>query len=79
VKAKPVGGQDRRLRDLLRRLRTEAGLTQTELARRLGRPQSYVSKYEAGERRLDFLELREVCGALGTPMDEFLRRFEERS
>jgi transcriptional regulator with XRE-family HTH domain len=79
VKAKPLGGLDRRFRDLLRGLRTDAGLTQTELARRLGRPQSYVSKYEAGERRLDFLEVREVCSALGTPMEEFLRRFEERS
>jgi transcriptional regulator with XRE-family HTH domain len=72
----PLGEQDRRLRDLLRRLRTEAGLTQTELARRLARPQSYVSKYEAGERRLDFLEVREVCEAIGVPMAELLQRFE---
>ncbi len=78
MKAKTLSGQERRLRGLLRQLRAEAGLTQTELARRLGRPQSYVSKYEAGERRLDFLEVREVCSALGTPMEAFLRMFEER-
>jgi transcriptional regulator with XRE-family HTH domain len=47
-------------------LRKEAGLTQVELARRLGRPQSYVSKYERGERRLDVVEFLAVARALGT-------------
>lgn len=40
--------------------RTEAGLTQEEVAAALGRPQSFVSKYERGERRLDLVELVEV-------------------
>jgi transcriptional regulator with XRE-family HTH domain len=61
---------------LFRRVRTEAGLTQTELAERLERPQSFVAKYEAGERRLDILELREVCRALGVSMTEFVTRLE---
>jgi transcriptional regulator with XRE-family HTH domain len=39
-------------------------LTQTEVAQRLGKPQSYVSKYESGERRLDVVEFLEVCDAL---------------
>lgn len=47
-------------------LRKEAGLTQVELAQRLGRPQSYVSKYERGERRLDVVEFLAVAHALGT-------------
>ena len=47
--------------DFLRRLRqarTEAGLTQVEVAKRLGRSQSFVTKAETGERRLDVVELR---------------------
>lgn len=39
-------------------------LTQTQVAERLGRPQSFVSKYESGERTLDVVEFVEVCGAL---------------
>lgn len=44
--------------------RRSKGLTQTELARRLGKHQSFVSKYESGERRLDVVEFLEVCHAL---------------
>jgi transcriptional regulator with XRE-family HTH domain len=47
--------------DLLREVRKEAGLTQAEVAAALRRPQSYISKYESGERRLDVLELQTVC------------------
>ncbi len=46
---------------LMIRARREASLTQLELARRLNRPQSFVSKYESGERRLDVIEFSEVC------------------
>jgi transcriptional regulator with XRE-family HTH domain len=66
----------RKLQSLLRQVRTEAGLTQEELARRLARPQSFVSKYETGERRLDVLELREVCRALELSLAEFVERLE---
>lgn len=69
----------RQWRALLRQLRSDAGLRQSELAQRLGRPQSYVSKYEAGERRLDILELRDICDAVGVPLQELVRRFEEPS
>lgn len=44
--------------------RQEAGLTQQELADALGKPQSYVSKYERGERRLDVIEFLEISSAL---------------
>lgn len=53
-----------RLCGLLRDLREQAGLTQAEVAARLKEPQSFVSKYESGERRLDVVELRLVAGTL---------------
>jgi len=62
---------------LLRRVRSEARLTQTEVAERVGQPQSFVSKYESGERRLDVLELRSVCSAIGVSLADFIRRLEE--
>ena len=46
--------------------RLAAGLTQAEVASALGRPQSFVSKYERGERRLDVVELLEVARVLKT-------------
>lgn len=51
-------------------------MTQVELAARLGQHQSFVSKYETGERRLDFLEVREICGALQVSFPGFVRRYE---
>lgn len=53
-----------RLRKLLVQARTAAGLTQANLAEQLNRPQSFVSKYERGERRLDVVELLEVTDTL---------------
>ena len=50
---------------LLVTAREKAGLTQAEVAQRMGRPQSFVAKYEGGERRLDVLEFIQVCAALG--------------
>ncbi|WP_369596550.1 helix-turn-helix domain-containing protein [Belnapia rosea] len=50
-----------RLQELLAKERRSMGLTQTELAERLDRPQSFVSKYETGERRLDVIEFLEVA------------------
>jgi transcriptional regulator with XRE-family HTH domain len=62
---------------LLRDLRKEAGLRQTDLAKKLEKPQSYVSKYESGERRLDLLELEQVCQALGVRPKVLVERFEK--
>ncbi len=67
----------KRLQALLRSIRHEARLRQSDVAERLGRPQSFVSKYESGERRLDLIELRQVCIALDTSLEEFVRRFEQ--
>ena len=66
-----------RVRELLREFRLEVGLRQVDLAEKLDEPQSFVSKYESGERRLDFVEVAEVCKALGVKLSEFVRRFEE--
>lgn len=52
-------------RAAIKKARKEAGLTQASLAARLGRPQSFVSKYESGERRLDVLEFIEVARSVG--------------
>lgn len=58
-------------------LRIGAGLTQTDLANILGVPQSYVSKIETGERRLDLLELRAVVTAMDASLSEFIVEFEK--
>ncbi len=64
------------LLSLLRQVRVEAKMRQEDLAQALGMPQSVVSKFESGERRLDLLELSAVCKALGIPLSEFVQRFE---
>lgn len=51
--------------ELLIKARKEADLTQAEVAGRLRRPQSYVSKYESGERRLDVVEFLDLAWAIG--------------
>jgi transcriptional regulator with XRE-family HTH domain len=63
---------------LLREIRQKAGLRQVDLAAKLRRHQSFVSKYESGERRLDILELRHICGILGISLVEFARQLESR-
>ena len=54
-----------RFRVLLVQERKAHGLTQTQVAQRLGKPPSYVAKYELGERRLDVLEYLDVAAAIG--------------
>jgi transcriptional regulator with XRE-family HTH domain len=65
------------LQNLLKAIRIEANLTQAELAEKLDRPQSFVSKIESGERILDILETKEVCDALGMSLADFSRRLEQ--
>ena len=73
----PYSFHQAKLQELLRKVRQDAGLRQEDLAKRLGVPQSFVSKVESGERRLDFVEVRQVCQALGLSLTEFVRMFEE--
>ena len=55
--------------------RKQAGLTQHELARRLKRPQSFVAKYEGGERRMDVVEFVAIVRAIGADPVKLLRDF----
>jgi transcriptional regulator with XRE-family HTH domain len=52
--------------------RTKANITQSDLAKKLKKPQSFVSKYENGERRLDVVEFIAVCKALGIDAKKIL-------
>jgi transcriptional regulator with XRE-family HTH domain len=54
----------------------EAGLRQVDMANSLGQPQAFVSYYESGVRRLDLLELRQICAVLGIPLIDLVERFE---
>lgn len=71
---------EKALRRLLRDRRTRIGLRQVDLAKQLGTHQSFVSKYESGERLLTFVETVNVCEALGLDpfmlLTEYLRRHE---
>ncbi len=69
-----------KLRELLKELRKdEANLTQVELSNALGKPQSYVSKYETGERKLDYVEINDICKALGISIQRFNSLYEKRT
>lgn len=70
--------EQRHLQWLLRSIRQEAKLTQAELANYLGKPQSYVSKYESGERRLDIPEIEVICAVLKVDLVEFIKRYKSR-
>jgi len=63
-----------RFREMLVSARKAAGMTQMDLAVRLGRKQSYVSKFERGERRLDIVEFLEVAEALGIDVLRFVEQ-----
>lgn len=77
MKKKVYIAQRSRLVSLLREIRIGAGLTQMELAERIERDQTFVSKYESGQRRLDVLELREICQSVGITLEEFVKRLEK--
>jgi len=62
---------------VLRRRRKNAGLTQEDMAAALGTTQSVISKCERGERRLDVIELRRWCSALGVGLGAFVRELEK--
>lgn len=60
----------------LRQAGEDAGMRQVDLADALGWPQSAVGKFESGERRLDLLELEDVCRATGITLMDFVRLYE---
>ena len=71
-------GQYTVLINCLREQRLASGQTQQQLAEKLGVNQSYVSKYEQCQRKLDFIELRRIVRALGTTLPCFTLTFESR-
>lgn len=64
------------LQQILTEIRLTQGLTQTDVAGQLGKPQSFVSKYESGERRLDVIEFLEVCRVLSVKATAILKKLE---
>tara|TARA_R110002096_G_scaffold332756_1_gene526774 strand:+ start:42 stop:278 length:237 start_codon:yes stop_codon:yes gene_type:complete len=70
--------RQKQLQESLRELRDNAGLTQVELAEILGRPQSFISKIESGERRVDIVELEEICEVCKSDLLEFTREFMKK-
>lgn len=64
-------------RELLIKARKEAEFTQTQLAQQLNVPQSFVSKYEQGERRLDFTEFVEIAELLKVDINSFVNAYRK--
>jgi ribosome-binding protein aMBF1 (putative translation factor) len=61
----------------LKDYRLKAGLSQMKLAAKLDQSQSFVSKCERGETRIDIVQLRVFCQAFGISLREFVARYEE--
>ena len=66
----------RKFEAILRGLRAEQKVTQAQVAERMGVFQGRVSRFESGERRMDLVELRHWCVAVGVTVEEVIRRFE---
>lgn len=66
------------LQSLLIDARKTTGLTQAELAELLGKPQSFVAKYENGERRIDVIELIDIAAALDFSIADILSKIEPK-
>jgi len=64
--------------DLMIDSRKAAGLTQAELARKLHKPQSFVAKYEGGERRIDVVEFLIICRAMAVDPIKIVRALSKR-
>ena len=64
------------LRQLLKAARVNAGLRQIDVANRLRVPQSYIAKVEQGERKISFIEVLDLCKALGVDPTELVSRLE---
>jgi transcriptional regulator with XRE-family HTH domain len=64
--------------ELIIKARKSAGLTQHELGKRLHKPQSFIAKYEGGERRIDVVEFIEICKAIGADPNKLLKVLMQR-
>jgi ribosome-binding protein aMBF1 (putative translation factor) len=66
-----------RFRELIVDARRRADLTQAQVALKIGRPQSFVSKYERGERRLDVIEFLAIARAIGIEAIPFIKQLDD--
>ncbi len=64
------------LLSLIKKHRKESGLTQADCSSALGRPQSFMSDVETGSRRLDIVQLRDLCKVLGIDLTDLIKEFE---
>lgn len=55
------GNENKKIAEKLKKARIDAGLDQVEVAKKLGKTQSYISKIESGQRRLDVLQLKDFA------------------
>lgn len=62
--------------DLLRKHRNAAGMTQVQCSKALNHPQSFMSDVESGTRRLDIVQLRDLCAVLGISLTELVEELE---
>ena len=65
------------LLELLREQRTKAGITQVQASKALGRSQSFISDVERGSRRLDLVQLRDLCHVLEIDLVDLVTQFED--
>jgi len=71
------GNNQKAFQTAIREVRKKAGLTQVQLSKLICKPQSYVSKYESGERRLDFIETVAVCESCSITIGNFNRIYKK--
>lgn len=64
--------KNKKLIETIKKMRTEKGFTQLELANKLSKPQSFISKIESGERRIDLIELEKICCLLDFDLIDFI-------
>ena len=63
---------------MLNQLRDKSGIRQIDLAEKLGVHQSFISKFESGERRLDLVELSQICKSLDKDLVEFVSEYQTK-
>ena len=61
----------------VREARQAAGMTQRAVAARIGKPQSYIHKWECGQRQLNPIDLRDLCEAMGVSFVDFIKQLDE--
>jgi transcriptional regulator with XRE-family HTH domain len=72
LKSRDYVRQYRAFLSRLKQARDEAGLTQVQVAGKLSKPQSFITKCESGERRVDFVELQYLADIYKKPLSFFI-------